>query len=403
MWRRVEKVIVDPAWKGETLSMYGNDLALLKLDPKLEGPQAGYAAPVCLPDPQQPDLKPDRSEELFFAGFGRRRLPHCITNMNGPDMFHLCGRPLECTRSSEHRTEKCGLDFLYKNTTQSACLALPNPSTEHPICKKLATDKKKYFKKKTFVFDAELKVLLATCYPTIMQDKEKGWCTTRAPNDDVNKEPEYDRGWGFCGQEEDQEFCDKQIDTTFQNTERVSVKQLDTKYCVDQLELNLIKEEIKVPRADYEALKFLICVGRNLSVNFNTTQAYRMDNKTGKFTKQKVDKAAIDLLLKANVSQFAVDGAACFGDSGGPLLKYVNHNGVKKPVIVGVFSFLLWGTCRGRNDPSYYLRIMDYMDSFIFKYVPKNETCMVSAMLEPPGGGKATSPTTAATTKPHAK
>ena len=22
------------------------------------------------------------------------RLPHCITNMNGPDMYHYCGRPL---------------------------------------------------------------------------------------------------------------------------------------------------------------------------------------------------------------------------------------------------------------------------------------------------------------------
>jgi hypothetical protein len=34
--------------------------------------------------------------------------------------------------------------------------------------------------------------------------------------EDVNKEPEPDKGWGFCGQEEDQEFCDQQIDNTYQ-------------------------------------------------------------------------------------------------------------------------------------------------------------------------------------------
>jgi hypothetical protein len=35
-----------------------------------------------------------------------------------------------------------------------------------------------------------------------------------------------------------------------------------------------------------------------------------------------------------------------------------------------VFSFMLWGTCRGRHEPSFYVRVKDYLD-FIYKHVPK--------------------------------
>ena len=42
-------------------------------------------------------------------------------------------------------------------------------------------------------------------------------------------------------------------------------------------------------------------------------------------------------------------GPACFGDSGGPLWRVVNDKITKKdvPVLIGVFSFTLWGTCHG--------------------------------------------------------
>ena len=49
-------------------------------------------------------------------------------------------------------------------------------------------------------------------------------------------------------------------------------------------------------------------------------------------------------------------GPNCFGDSGGPLWRFVeaeskleNESTKKKkvPVLIGVFSFLLWGTCHG--------------------------------------------------------
>ena len=50
------------------------------------------------------------------------------------------------------------------------------------------------------------------------------------------------------------------------------------------------------------------------------------------------------------VKPYNIDGGpACFGDSGGPLWKAVTDNKTNKkvPVLIGVFSFTLWGTCHG--------------------------------------------------------
>ena len=30
----------------------------------------------------------------------------------------------------------------------------------------------------------------------------------------------------------------------------------------------------------------------------------------------------------------------------------------KYPVLEGVFSFMLWGTCRGRKEPTYYNKVL---------------------------------------------
>jgi len=54
----------------------------------------------------------DASSPTYLAGFGRRRVPHCFTNGRGPETFEVCGRPIYC--SHDHRTTKCGLQFLYK-------------------------------------------------------------------------------------------------------------------------------------------------------------------------------------------------------------------------------------------------------------------------------------------------
>ena len=64
----------------------------------------------------------------------------------------------------------------------------------------------------------------------------------------------------------------------------------------------------------------------------------------------------------------------CFGDSGGPVFKLFNL----VPVLQGVFSYKLWGTCRGRNEPSYYGNVKNHL-AWIYKYVPKNEVCKIDA------------------------
>ena len=62
-----------------------------------------------------------------------------------------------------------------------------------------------------------------------------------------------------------------------------------------------------------------------------------------------------ELVFKSNKQikkSYINGGPNCFGDSGGPLWRAVTvDSGGKKekkvPVLVGVFSFLLWGTCYG--------------------------------------------------------
>ena len=74
------------------------------------------------------------------------------------------------------------------------------------------------------------------------------------------------------------------------------------------------------------------------------------------------------------VKKHAVNGGpSCFGDSGGPLFT-VTSDGTA--VLVGVFSFMLWGTCRGRAEPSYYRRVEDSIQ-WLTKYVPQGEVCEV--------------------------
>ena len=59
-----------------------------------------------------------------------------------------------------------------------------------------------------------------------------------------------------------------------------------------------------------------------------------------------------------------------------PFVRLVNNpgNDTPTPVLVGVFSFMLWGTCTGANEPAYFGRVSDHMD-WINMYVPRNEMC----------------------------
>ena len=62
----------------------------------------------------------------------------------------------------------------------------------------------------------------------------------------------------------------------------------------------------------------------------------------------------------------------CFGDSGGPLYKSLGKG--KGHVLLGVFSYILWGVCGGPRDLAYYVNVEHNID-WIFQYVPKNSTC----------------------------
>ena len=71
-------------------------------------------------------------------------------------------------------------------------------------------------------------------------------------------------------------------------------------------------------------------------------------------------------------------GPTCFGDSGGPLFRLLEtKGGVVVPVTIGVFSFVLWGTCQGEAEPGYYGRLRPFTD-WVKRYVPEEEVCWYS-------------------------
>ena len=110
-WRRIDKIILHKGFQGEALSWKGYDLALLKLETQTghDVPE-GTIRPVCL----AVDGFDDKNNgSLFMAGYGRRRIPHCLTNTLGPEKFQVCGREREC--SKDHRARSCSLEFLDDN------------------------------------------------------------------------------------------------------------------------------------------------------------------------------------------------------------------------------------------------------------------------------------------------
>jgi len=72
----------------------------------------------------------------------------------------------------------------------------------------------------------------------------------------------------------------------------------------------------------------------------------------------------LQIKTKLGIKPYNVNGGpSCFGDSGGPLWQLrQKRDGTKVPVLIGVFSFMLWGTCTGRADPGYYVKVADLHD-----------------------------------------
>ena len=65
----------------------GYDFVLIKLRKEI-GTQHGEGKiiPVCLPGKNFPEFI---NEQVHMAGFGRREIPHCMTNMQGPEKFQV--------------------------------------------------------------------------------------------------------------------------------------------------------------------------------------------------------------------------------------------------------------------------------------------------------------------------
>ena len=124
-WRRIEKIILHKGFKGDGFPWYGNDIALIKLEPKggTKVPN-GTIIPVCLPTKEFEDVK---NESLYMAGYGRRRIPHCLTDAIGPEKFQVCGREEWCAQ--DHITRNCTLLFR-----DSAGAFLPDDVNISPTC-----------------------------------------------------------------------------------------------------------------------------------------------------------------------------------------------------------------------------------------------------------------------------
>ena len=107
-WRKIEKIIIHKKFKSEALSWQGFDIALIKLELKNgKNVPLGKIMPICLPSN---GFNWYNNDSLLMAGYGRRRIPHCLTNLIGPEKFEVCGREESC--SKDHRTERCTLEFL---------------------------------------------------------------------------------------------------------------------------------------------------------------------------------------------------------------------------------------------------------------------------------------------------
>ncbi len=370
----MEKIIVNGNFLGEALSWKGADLALLYLGDTTYGNPPGVVAPICLPKVNINWDDPD--SKVFVSGYGRRKVPHCLTDHRGPEAFETCGRPRAC--SHHHRTRRCGLQFLYKGRLHSECLLSPTPSAADPACLELrkALPELEDSDRTIHILDDATGELLAKCYPKQLPDSP-GWCTTRPPGVDDNTEPGYSSGWGFCSSDPSQSKCTEAIVDFGEDTHAMPVDILDVEYCEDKLGDNLRVEQPEVRREEYEDLRdrwSLVCIGRNHSyegkedlfvVKKSTSDYYAL------LDKQKARLIGEEL---AERTHHVNGGPSCLGDSGGPLFALVDSGNKSVPVLLGVFSFLLWGTCQGRAEPAYYGRV-DRGLPWILRYVAQEDLC----------------------------
>lgn len=376
-WRKVKRVILHRGFENEALSWRGFDIALVELEPGSffhESNEEGIA-PACLSSRQV-----QQHEEVQIAGYGRRYVPHCMTDQSGPEKYAVCGRPKEC--SLDHKTQYCGLDFLYNGTQHRKCLQGETPTASNTVCQALWALFPGSFQRTSYVFNNDQSSLNVTCYPKVPPKGSKGWCVTRDPGASENKEPDVDSGWGFCSPDKRQDYCNEPIPSKMDSS-ATTVSVFDTDECVLEMGKNLKIEQPFVRPEEYQDLQRanLFCVGIN-HTNELDDNVYRM-NDEGQLSKISRDSVRAKLQQKLVQSgeiqsHFTEGGPGCFGDSGGPAFQIVTDpkTNRKTPVVMGVFSFMLWGTCGSREEPSYYGHVNAY-SSWIESYVPTKKLCYI--------------------------
>ena len=65
----------------------------------------------------------------------------------------------------------------------------------------------------------------------------------RFQNTDVNTEPSYNKGWGFCSDAPIQDSCNTVIPEV-PDTSDIPTTVLSDEYCVEKLEANLVVEQV---------------------------------------------------------------------------------------------------------------------------------------------------------------
>lgn len=391
-WRGIEKIIVNAGFTTEALSWKGFDFALVKLSKTDYGEEdpdnlKEKIAPICLAEPGFPDTMLEMSHngnvQTYMAGFGRREIPYCITDSIGPEAYEICGMNSRC--SKEHRATSCELDFVYDGKTYNTCLtSIPTPSSKDKTCVKLRSKHPNLSNNTVHLFTAKNRYE-TTCYPLYENGNKKGWCSTRRSGVTKNSEPGPTKGWGFCSQDPAQNHCNGEIKIVTDIAPKLT-SILTDQYCVNALKDNLDVEQPDVTQSEYDPLQRqhqVICAGRNHTRSLNKDFFY-VQSSSDHFEKVKLTRKLKKFLYKKQIIKpYDVDGGpACFGDSGGPLWRSVTDKKTKKevPVLIGVFSFTLWGTCHGTQEPAYYGQVSAFND-WIYQYVPKNNTCSFSNVL----------------------
>ena len=288
-WRAIEKIIIHSGFKTEALSWKGFDYALVKLSKSDYGKEdpakiGGIIAPACLAEKGFPNVHAKDSHQTFMAGFGRREIPYCITDNNGPEAYEICGMNKMCAK--EHRATSCDLEFLYGGKTHKHCITSePSPSSKDENCVNLRSKNLKLNNVTVHLFDSKNKYV-TTCYPLYESENPKGWCSVRRSGVEENTEPQPTKGWGFCSNDPWQKHCNGEIQLVTDMLPR-KASMLTDRYCVEALKDNLQVEQPDVTQPEYDPLTKqhkVFCVGKNHTHSFKKAEFY-INSKSGQYEK----------------------------------------------------------------------------------------------------------------------